>query len=160
MGYEDAAFQQAVYVFGYLAEEGCIGNHLLGDAGERGDVNGYFLNGVNEGMVAAFYLVAVVEHNSKLCNGVISCISSGSFYIDYGIHRVDKDRKTRCRMLKNLTRLPCRKLELVQALMVSPLNPIFMKIFTPTRQESVLLTAVTVVYFVAILAFAYLYVQA
>jgi hypothetical protein len=44
--------------------------------------------------------------------------------------------------------------------MVSPLNPIFMKIFTPTRQESVLLTAVTLVYFVAILAFAYLYVKA
>ena len=35
-----------------------------------------------------------------------------------------------------------------------------MRIFTPNRQESVLLTAVTVVYFVAILAFAYLYVRA
>jgi hypothetical protein len=35
-----------------------------------------------------------------------------------------------------------------------------MRLFTPTRQESVLLTAVTLVYFVAILAFAYMYVKA
>jgi hypothetical protein len=32
-----------------------------------------------------------------------------------------------------------------------------MKIFTPTRQESVLLTAVTLVYFIAIFAFACMY---
>ena len=116
--HEDAAVEQSVKVSRNLFKCRRFFHHSLGDACESRDVYGDLAAGIDERLKPAFLLDSVVQHNSHLCDGVISCVTAGCLYINYGIHRVDKDTETRSRIRQNPSVTLPKTRNLVRTLMV------------------------------------------
>ncbi len=94
MGDENGSLEPFVYKRGYFVEIRGIGDHFIGDAGQYLDESGNGHTRVDQSLIALQLPDSIVEHNSHFRYGVISCITTGSFYVDYRVH-FSKDLKVR-----------------------------------------------------------------
>jgi len=77
-------------LFGHFVELGCIGNHLVGDAGQPGNVVRNVALRVNQADERIGHLPAIVDVNSDFRNFPVSVTGSGGFYVDYGVHQLQR----------------------------------------------------------------------